>query len=289
MRLPIVFVVIATLACGQQQAGVTTSTTRPAEEWVSDLGLTRPESVIFDRANDCYYASNSPEYKFTGKGYLSKHAMDGSLIDSSWVVGLNRPTGMAQKGNRLFVGDIDRLVEIDVSTAKIIGSYKTNSKEIPGINDVAVDTRGGVYVTASAMHAVYRLAGDVLQLWAQDTTLLRWANGIVVQDDQLIVAGYSLARIPLESQIPQAISIAEGIHDFDGLKALAAGGFLLSSAGGDNKIWFVNESGETAVIYESESYSADFELLEDRQLLVIPSGNTSENRYLLKAIRFTKQ
>ncbi|MEO9483976.1 MAG: hypothetical protein ABJG47_11040 [Ekhidna sp.] len=256
--------------------------------WSTSEGLIGCESVVFDHTTNSFYVSNSSAYDFTGKGYLSKYSADGDLIDSAWVTGLNRPTGMAILDDRLFIGDINRLVEVNIPAGEIINEYQLNGDDVPGLNDVAISHVGEVYVTASNHHAVYKLEENKLKLWVRDTMKLKWANGIVAAKKHLLVAGNSLAKIYDETRRTDLVQMSKDVNDFDGLQVLSGDGYLVSSAGGKNCIWYVSESGISKTLIRSENYFADFEFLSNTNKLVVATGNNATNTYELVCYRIIK-
>ncbi len=81
--------------------------------WTSNSVLKVPESVLLDEK--VLYVTNidgAPAGK-DGKGFISKLAQDGKIIELEWVKGLNAPKGMATSNGFLYVADIDTLVMID--------------------------------------------------------------------------------------------------------------------------------------------------------------------------------
>ena len=97
-------------------------------------GFKNPESVLPDPGGEFAYVSNvdgQPTEK-DGKGFISKISLkDGTVIAPQWATGLNGPKGMALVKGRLYVSDIDRLVEIDTETGKIVASYDGAGRQVP--------------------------------------------------------------------------------------------------------------------------------------------------------------
>ena len=53
-----------------------------------------------------------------GNGYISRATTGGKLHQQKWVTGLDAPKGAIVSGDKLYVSDIDRLVEIDIPAAR---------------------------------------------------------------------------------------------------------------------------------------------------------------------------
>ena len=83
-----------------------------------------PESVIYD-SNDVLYVSNITDHPFNkdGTGYISKIGLDGAVIEKKWVDNLNAPKGLTISNDKLYIADVDELVEVDIATAKVTNKY----------------------------------------------------------------------------------------------------------------------------------------------------------------------
>jgi hypothetical protein len=77
-------------------------------------GLKTPESALPNPTGSFAYVSNTdgnPTEK-DGNGCISKVSLDdGKILDIKWAKGLDAPKGMALVKDRLFVSEIDRLVD----------------------------------------------------------------------------------------------------------------------------------------------------------------------------------
>src|ERR1700722_18740009 len=85
--------------------------------WVTDTVLRTPESAHYDPIKDIIYVANinkiSKDTK-DGDGFISIVKIDGKFENLKWVTGLNDPKGMAAYKGKLYVSDIDQVVEIDI-------------------------------------------------------------------------------------------------------------------------------------------------------------------------------
>ena len=129
---------------------------------VGEVGLSSPESVLYDSASDTYLVSNINGSVFAkdDNGFITRLAPDGRVVALRWIAGgsrgvtLNGPKGMGIKGDTLFVADIDAVRLFDRRSGAPLASVP-----IPGatfLNDVAVGPDGTVYVTDTGMEP----AGD---------------------------------------------------------------------------------------------------------------------------------
>jgi hypothetical protein len=101
----------------------------------------QPESALFDTQRKVVYASNvaGDANAKDGVGFISKISPDGKLIELEWVKGLNAPKGMVMKGDKLYVSDVDQLVEIDIDKGEV--SNRWNAEGSKFLNDTVVDAQ----------------------------------------------------------------------------------------------------------------------------------------------------
>ena len=110
--------------------------------WETEKVFELPESVVYDPTNDVLYVSNITEHPFNkdGTGYISKIALDGTVIKQKWVDKLNAPKGLTISKEKLYIADVDELVEVDIATAKVTNKYKGYGSVC--MNDVTHDKYG---------------------------------------------------------------------------------------------------------------------------------------------------
>jgi hypothetical protein len=116
-----------------------------ADEVWSLGGFKEPESALFDPQRNIIYVSNiaGEATAKDGVGFISKVSPDGKLIELEWIKGLNGPKGLVMKGSdKLYVSDIDQLVEIDVDKGVVSNRWKAEGAQF--LNDTAVDGDGRV-------------------------------------------------------------------------------------------------------------------------------------------------
>ena len=116
-----------------------------------------PESVVYDSQNEVLYVSNITDHPFKkdGTGYISKIGLDGSIIEKKWIGKLNAPKGLTISKEKLFIADVDELVEVDIASGKITNKYKGYGSVC--MNDVTADKYGNVYVGDTYTDTIYRL------------------------------------------------------------------------------------------------------------------------------------
>ena len=125
--------------------------------WETKADFKLPESVIYDKENDVLYVSNMQDdpFKKDKNGFISKVDLDGNILKLKWVKGLNAPKGLAISKGKLYVGDVDQLVEIDIKKSKVSKKYDAIGAAL--LNDVAADTKGNIYVSDTFTDTIYRL------------------------------------------------------------------------------------------------------------------------------------
>lgn len=136
-------------------------------------GLSTPESVLHDEAQDRYLVSNikGAPTDADDNGYIAVVTPEGAI--STWIDGakdevkLDAPKGMAISGDVLWVADITKVRRFDART----GAQQPDV-EIAGaafLNDVTPDGAGGVFVSDSGLDpkfqptgadAIYHVASD---------------------------------------------------------------------------------------------------------------------------------
>ena len=99
----------------------------PEKAWEAS-GFMSPESAVYDAKRNIVFVSNAngnPNEK-DGNGFISTLRPDGTIIQLKWVeAGLNAPLGMVLAGDKIYVSDVDRLVEVEIDKGRISGSWKT--------------------------------------------------------------------------------------------------------------------------------------------------------------------
>ncbi len=259
-----------------------TWTIKSNETWLEEAGLQKVESIVHDSVNNCFYLSNGLDYAAGTDGFISKVSASGELLNLHWVDSLNRPTGMAIQDSLLYVADVNVLVLINTNTGQILDRYPEPVANT-GLNDVTIDALGTVYVSASFVHAVVRLEEQGLVVWAQDDEGLQWANGVVVHDKQLLVAGMNLAVVNMESKELASRSPDLSIKDFDGIALDSYGGYFLTTVE-NSGFYYLDAQGEVHQLLSGDDYFGDLVFLPSRQRILIPRGNTTTGDYYISVL-----
>ena len=249
--------------------------------WESAAEFRTPESVLHDARRKRLYVSNVDGHanQKDGKGFISILAMDGKIERLEWVTGLNAPKGMALVGNRLYVADIDQLVEIDATRGVILKRHTAPGAKF--LNDVAADSEGKVYVSDMLTNRIHRLARGRFAVWLESPQL-ESPNGLRVSGGQLYVGSWGVMTNGFATDIPgrvKRISLADkSIADFagtkpvgnlDGIEVLADGRVLATDwlAGG---LMLLGPDGSVKVLDKLSQGSADIGYIATRDVVLVP-------------------
>ena len=243
------------------------------ELWKTDSILEVPESVLYVESDNSLLVSNisgKPKEK-NGKGFISKVAMGGKVDTLKWATGLNAPKGMALSGGRLYVSDIDRLVEIRLSNGQVEAEYPAPASRF--LNDVATDAEGNVYVSDSSSKnsVIYKLQGGKLEVWAKGDEISK-PNGLFMDDGRLLVGNSGdgcIKSVDLNTKkIETVAQIGSGI---DGLKPAGEGDFIVSDWKGKTSIYTADAVKVMLDTTSSKINSADVEYIQKEKILLIPT------------------
>lgn len=240
--------------------------------WETDTTMKTPESVLYDATNDVLYVSNIggvPPTKKDGDGYISKLSPDGKIITLKWATGFDAPKGLGLLGNTLYVTDIDRLKAVDITTGKIINTWKVNGATF--LNDVATTLDSVVYFTDSDKSTIHELRKGKLSVVKTDTTF-GGTNGIFVHGNDLYLAGMNSGGVFKMNMGDKAIvKLASGIGAGDGIERYQDG-WIVSNWNGE--IHYIDSEGKVTELLDTQDAklnTADIEVIEERNLLLIPT------------------
>jgi sugar lactone lactonase YvrE len=238
--------------------------------WETPAELKVPESAFYDRDNDVIYVSNingNPSEK-DGNGFISKIGANGNIIKIDWITGLNAPKGMNIYNGKLYVTDIDCVVEIDVKTGKIFKTHQAKGAEF--LNDVAAGYDGTIYISDMGTGAIYCISNGEIKLWFPKGTF-NHPNGLYFDNGNLVVGckGSIQSINPKTKEITEIALIDGGI---DGLEKDKNGNFIFSDWSG--KIQMLKPGGEPMVLLnttDEKINAADIHLIRDKNILLVPT------------------
>jgi hypothetical protein len=237
-------------------------------KWQTDSTLKVPESVYYDAARKVLFVSNidgAPDGK-DGKGSVGKVGLDGKIIQTDWVSGLNAPKGIGIWKNNLYVADLDAVAEIDITKAQITRRIPIDGAVF--LNDITVDKKGIVYVSDTRTSKVYRIENGKPALYLEN---LKGPNGLLAMNNQLyILNSGELLRAGGDKQLQK---IAGGMEPAtDGIENVKGNEFIVSCWNGI--IYYVNENGTTQQLLdtrEQKMNTADIGYDPKNRIVYVPT------------------
>lgn len=225
-------------------AGICLATRAPDFDplWRTD-GLDNPESVIADGRGGYIVSNvNGGGGEANGDGYLARLDAHGRPVEPRrWVTGLNAPKGLALADSRLFVTDIDTLVEIDAESGGILARHPVDGARF--LNDAAAHD-GRILISDSGTGRIHLFDGETMTLWLEDPALAG-VNGLWPEDDRLLATTMERGEIlAIDWHSRSVEALADGLQNADGIAPAAPGGYIVSQWPGD--VWYWRE-GEAPV------------------------------------------
>lgn len=238
------------------------------KKWETDSALKVPESVLYDAGNKVLYVSNidgAPDGR-DGKGSIGKVGLDGKIIATDWVTGLNAPKGMALVKNTLWVSDLDEVAAIDIKSGKITKRIKIDGAGF--LNDVAADAKGTVYVSDSKTKKVHKIENGKATVLLEN---LSGPNGLLVHNKELYVLDNgTFNKVSKDNKLQQLASGLEG-HT-DGVENVQGDEFIVS--GWEGVIYYVKANGESQKLLDTRDQkinSADIGYDAKNKIVYVPT------------------
>ncbi len=242
--------------------------------WTTAKHFSVPESAAYDPGTDAFYVSNYDGYnpsRGAGKQHISKLTGDGQVAALDWLGGLNNPTGLAVRKNRLYAVERAGVVEVDIPSAQIVGRTA-----VPGaafLNDIAIADSGDMYVSDSRKNCIYRISGGQVEEWLSGPSI-EAPNGVCVFDGKLIVGTNGdgcLKAVDRETkEVSTLVNLGRGI--IDGIASDGEGNLLVSH--NEGRLLQISPEGRATTILDTTALRmnmADFAYVPGRKLIVFPS------------------
>ena len=240
------------------------------EAWKTEPKLQTPESVLYYPKANILFVSNiagKPTEK-DHTGFISKVGLNGEIVDLKWVDGISAPKGMAIYNGKLYVSNIDELVEIDIANAKISKRYRAPGATF--LNDVAVNRYGTVYVSDMGKNTIWYLHNKKFEIWLTGNNLLH-PNGLYAEHDHLLVGNKNyILKIHYKSK--KAVKYIDNTGSIDGLVSTGKGSYLISDWA--QHVYLVEYGKNRIEIFSSGKENvnaADIEYIPEKNLLLIPT------------------
>jgi hypothetical protein len=267
----------------------------PAQAFMAwrNIGLSSPESVIYDEVGDVYLVSNMDGQPTDAdrKAFITKLSPEGKVIDLKWIdsgknnVTLNAPKGMGIAGDHLYVADIDTVRIFDRTTGAPLGQVKIPNATF--LNDVAIDADGRVLVSDSGFKAgakglvssnndaVYAVepgnpdAKDRKVKAIAKSKDLGGPNGIALVGDKMWVGttkSGELYALDAKGKKGDVQKLPRGALD----GVVAMGDELLVSSWDANAIYRLKPGGEVKLAVQGVRSPADIAYDKKRKRLLVP-------------------
>lgn len=266
------FIIFAIIYC----AGIFSQTEKFKSDKLEKVwevtGLSVPESVYPVPDEKIMYVSNiggqNPSEK-AGNGFISILTFDGKVKNLKWVTGLNSPKGMEIVNGKLFVTDIDRLVQIDIKSGIIDKYYPVEGSKF--LNDIAAGPEGELYITETMGKKVYKFEKGYTSELVQS---IDWKgpNGIIMYNGKILMgAGDNIVAIdPSTKKVDDYLKDTGGV---DGLAVISPEFFIFSDWVG--KVYTMKKEGVKELLLDTsdtqKNNTADFGYVATDQTLYIPT------------------
>lgn len=234
--------------------------------WETPEELITCESVLYDESTGSIYVANieGDASEKDGKGSISTISKEGEILEREWISGLNAPKGMGIMDGKLYVTDIDEIVEIDVESAKISKRYPLEGAEF--LNDL--DTHNGkVYFSDMRAGSIHVLENGKITTFAEGQGSI---NGLRVSEDGTLYGldGEGLKKYEEDGSFEVINSVVTG---GDGLVIIDEDTFIASRWQGE--IYLIQDGVETKILdtVEEKSNTADIDFIPGDNIVLVPT------------------
>lgn len=236
--------------------------------WQTTADLKTPESVLYDQERDVIYVANinGESAAKDGNGFISILKSDGTVKNLEWVKNLNAPKGLAVYKGKLFVADIDQLVEIDIEKGAITTKY-----DAPGavfLNDVTATSDGIIFVSDTRTAKIHVLKEGKFTVWMEGKPL-ETPNGLMAEKGKLLVGDKNIYEVDIQTK--KTTLLIEDAGGVDGLEKNKEGEFVFSNWPG--RI-FIQKNGKTIKLLDTtaqELKTADIDYDLKHDLILVPT------------------
>jgi hypothetical protein len=233
--------------------------------WESDsTTLRNPESALYDSKSNSLYVSS------TGSGTVVRMGLDGKVIQKDWVTGLHSNMGSALFNGLFYTTDPKGIAVIDVNKASFVKLIPIEGAQL--LNDVAVDSKGVIYVSDTRAARVYRIEGDKVTVYLEN---MPGANGLLtVNADLYVLTSTRFQRVDANKTLA---TIADGFESgLDGIVKVAENEFIISNYQG--MLWYVKADGTRQLLLDTRAnriMSNDIDYDSKTKTLYVPSFGTN--------------
>jgi len=233
--------------------------------WESDsVTIKGPESVLYDSNSNSLYVSSM------NSGTVVRMDLNGKIINGNWVTGLASNKGSAIYNGLFYTAETSGVAVIDINNASIVKRIPIEGAVM--LNDLAIDSKGIVYVSDTRTGKVYKIEGDIPTLYLEN---IQGANGLLPVDSDLYVVGSStFIKVNADKEIT---TIADGFENgLDGIAMIEENEFVLSNFQGI--LYYINGDGTKQVLLDSRAnriMANDIGYDSKTRTLYVPSFGTN--------------
>lgn len=241
------------------------------ELWATNTNLLTPESVLYDKERDVIYVSNvnMNPWEKDGNGFLSKIDTEGNILELEWITGFDGPKGLGLVGNKLFIADQDKLVEVDVNEGVIVKKHEF--PEGTRLNDITTGDDGTVYTSSSATEEVFKWKDGEFEIIV-DGDLGR-PNGLFFEPGKLLMLTSNSGEFKnIDLNTKEISTLADGFGAGDGLEATGTGDYIASNWQG--QLFYVGSDWSVDVLLDTrdkEINTADIDYIIEKNMLLVPT------------------
>jgi len=296
MRFVLIALVVLTAACNRatdtsQESAAAEAVTAAAVEsapaptplWSVTESIETPESAYADPASGFIYVSQvagAPDAR-DGNGRIVKLNRDGTTVSATWVTGLNAPKGLRSCQGTLWTADLDEVIGVNMASGRITSRVKIAGAQF--LNDVACGADGTVYVSDMLASRILMVRNGASSVFAEGEDL-EFPNGLLAEGDRLIVGGWGKPEADFSTKVPghlyaldlqtkqKTLITPMPFANIDGVESDGRGGYIVSDfvAG---KIMHVTRGGESRVVAQFTSGTADIGVIPESNTIIIPHMN----------------
>jgi gluconolactonase len=244
-------------------------------------GLKMPESCVQTKDGKIYITEIG-EFGKNGDGQISVVDKKGNV--KVFVTGLDDPKGIAARGDKLYVTDINRVIEINKDgTHQVYGAQMAFPGTPVFLNDIEFDQMGNLYVSDSGTlksgGQIYKIAkgGGEITLVADSK------NPDILAPNGLLNEGRNnLLEVDFESGVLYRVNlstgattpIADGFGGGDGIVKTKSGKVFVSDW--KNGVVYQATGGKAHPIKSGYQAAADITLMQNGKVLMVPDMKAGE-------------
>ena len=243
--------------------------------WETLRTLRVPESAAYDSVRKVVYVSiYDPTTPSRGQGRqtIARIGLDGTALEPAWVSGLDNPTGLAVRGDRLFVVERTHLAEIDISSGTIVKRTEVPAPVFP--NDVATDPDSArVFISDSGKNAIFLYDGRTIVEWLSGDEILQ-PNGLLLRDGRLFVGTSGDGCVKSVDLKTKAVAVLArlGAGIVDGIAGDGSGALLVSQ--NEGRLFLVTPDDGVSKILDTTTIGmnlADLCYCPEAGLVIVPT------------------